>query len=625
MGSYEDNSFVPKSFIERWDGTTWSVVASPNPAASTAAVLNGVSCASATNCIAVGNYTKSSGQRPLAERWNGTTWSLVAPTNPPGAMFPDLNGVSCPSTTSCFAVGNYETGAFENTLVEQWNGTSWSIVASPNAAGAPESILSGVSCPTTADCTAVGREFNGSDLVTLAEQWNGTSWSIVASPNPTGAGQSDFSGVSCAIAASCYGVGYSSGPVDDALVEHWDGTTWSIVTNPSPTISSFLAGVTCASTASCFAVGSSLGALVERWDGVAWSIAAPPASSSQSALAAVSCPSTTSCIAVGAYADGTTEKSLVESGNGTSWSLVASPNPTGSNSTILYGVSCPGSTSCFAVGSFVNSSFVTKSLVERWNGTTWTRVANPNPTGANNVTLNAVSCTAATSCFAVGSSSDATDQRSLVERWNGTTWTLVTSPNPAGASNVTLSGVSCPTSTSCFAVGSFVNTSFVTKSLVERWNGTTWTRVTNPNPAGSSSTILNGVSCPTTTSCFAVGSSVDSSFATNSFVESWNGTTWSIGASPNPAGGTESSFNGVSCSTTTSCFAVGSYVDNASTVSLAESWNGTSWSPVAPPNPAGVNDTALKSVSCPTDTNCSAVGSYSRVVRGRFTLVERYT
>ena len=189
-----------------------------------------------------------------------------------------------------------------------------------------------------------------------------------------------------------------------------------------------------------------------------------------------------------------------------------------------------------------------------------------------------------------------------------------------------MNGLSCPTTTSCFAVGSFSHSFFVTKSLVERWNGTTWTRVTNPNPAGASFTILNGVSCPTTTSCFAVGSSTDSSSANNSLAELWNGTTWSTIPSPNPAGGTETSFNGASCPTTTSCFAVGSFLDSSSvTVSLVESWNGTTWSPVTTPNPAGAEDTALKSVSCPTDTNCSAVGSYSRLARGQFTLVERYT
>ena len=73
------------------------------------------------------------GDKTLVERWNGTSWSIVTSPNPSGATFAVLSGVSCPSTTSCYAVGE---SALDKTLVEHWNGTSWSIVASPNPSGA---------------------------------------------------------------------------------------------------------------------------------------------------------------------------------------------------------------------------------------------------------------------------------------------------------------------------------------------------------------------------------------------------------------------------------------------------------------------------------------------------------
>ena len=72
-----------------------------------------------------------------------------------------------------------------HTLVEHWNGTSWSIVAAPS--GSSQSQLAQVTCPSATSCYAVGHYFDGSADKTLVEHWNGTSWSIVTSPNPTGA------------------------------------------------------------------------------------------------------------------------------------------------------------------------------------------------------------------------------------------------------------------------------------------------------------------------------------------------------------------------------------------------------------------------------------------------------
>jgi hypothetical protein len=85
-------------------------------------------------------------------------WSVVPSPNPRGSTSPELVGVSCPSSTSCFAVGDYDTAFFEAspTLVEHWNGSSWSPMASPNPTGSPLTVLEGVSCPSTTSCFAVG-------------------------------------------------------------------------------------------------------------------------------------------------------------------------------------------------------------------------------------------------------------------------------------------------------------------------------------------------------------------------------------------------------------------------------------------------------------------------------------
>jgi hypothetical protein len=501
----------------------------------------------------------------LVERWNGTSWSIVASSNPSGASSSVLNGVTCPITASCFAVGNSSAGNTVTTLVERWDGTSWSIVASPNPSGSSGSFLSGVSCPSATRCFAVGSDYAGK---TLVERWNGTSWSIVASPNLS-ASFNALSSVACTKSASCDAVG----TVDSyTVVEHWDGTSWSI--------------------------------------------AAPPTSSSQSRLAAVACPSASSCYAVGSYQTGSARKTLVERWNGTIWSMVTSPNPSGSVDSALTGVSCPSTTSCFAVGSS-SIGATTKTLIEHWDGTTWSIVASPNPSGGAGPFLNGVSCASTTSCDAVGFSGFF--EKTLVERWDGTSWSIVASPNPSGAEFVLLAGVSCASATSCSDVGAYLGGSGI-HTLVERWDGTSWSVVASPDPSGDTSPFLNGVSCPSTTSCYAVGE-YSATSSTKTLVEHWNGTSWSIVASPNPPGAS-GVLDAVSCASATSCDAVGSYSTGSNTGPLAEHWNGTSWSIVASPKPGGATDGVLNGVSCPNSTTCYAVGDFLRA-HGDYTLTER--
>jgi len=210
---------------------TRSIVPSPNANAINN-VLSGVSCASASDCTAVGwhVHTTKGPSRTLIESWNGTTWSIVPSRNP--RSISSLNDVSCVSASDCTAVGS-DTGAgiASKTLVESWNGTTWTIVPSPNP-GPATSGLGSVSCTSATACTAVGsylmRKGGGRVVVTtLAESWNGTTWSIVPSPN-TGPTVSALQGVSCATATACIAVGYSqtkTRALSSTLIESWNGTT----------------------------------------------------------------------------------------------------------------------------------------------------------------------------------------------------------------------------------------------------------------------------------------------------------------------------------------------------------------------------------------------------------------
>jgi hypothetical protein len=341
---------------------TWSVVSSPNPGTSSN-FLYGVSCASAGTCTAVG----FKGSATLVESWNGTSWSVVPSPSPgSGDVF---GGVSCASAAACTAAGGYYNSSdVPTTLVESWNGTSWSVVPSPNP-GSGGSTLSGVSCVSAAACTAVGTKTSGVNFVprTLIESWNGTSWSAVPSPN-RGSDGDPLSGVSCVSAAACTAVGPQTsgvGCVRRTLIESWNGTSWSVVPSPSPGSGDDLGGVSCVSAAACTAVGYySIGSghktLIESWDGTSWSVVPSPNVAPNDYLDGVSCASTAACTAVGYYfAKNGDRKTLIESWNGTSWSVVPSPNLLHNDH--LYGVSCASAAGCTAVGYYYDPS---RTLIE---------------------------------------------------------------------------------------------------------------------------------------------------------------------------------------------------------------------------------------------------------------------
>src|SRR5207244_5348730 len=132
----------------------WSIVTSPN-ISTTQNNLLGVTCVSASDCWTVGSYVAGSGApRTLIEHWDGTAWAIVAS---PNASLPNnvLSGVTCVSASDCWAVGYYVTGpSVYQTLIERWDGTAWTIVASPNAA--PLNILNGVTSRSASDCWSVG-------------------------------------------------------------------------------------------------------------------------------------------------------------------------------------------------------------------------------------------------------------------------------------------------------------------------------------------------------------------------------------------------------------------------------------------------------------------------------------
>jgi hypothetical protein len=337
----------------------------------------------------------------LAETWNGSTWTIVPSPSPrlPGGGA-QLNSVSCTSSTSCMAVGEtltfHEPGGYliPHPLAESWNGTKWSIAATPKLANSGAS-LNGVSCTSPSNCMAVGNEGfpKNPNLFTLAEQWNGTAWKFVSTPPPPTPGAITFSSVSCSAATACMAVGFfgfnNGTGTSLTLAEQWNGTSWHRLGTPTPDSSGTLAGVTCTAASACMAVGGHLengltlvnGTLSEQWNGTGWKVrqSPNPKGANFAGLDSVWCSGPAACMATGGGASGEGESgfTVAEAWNGTSWSILHSPSP-GSFSDELLGVSCTSSSSCLAVGDDQGiGNLVT--LSEAWNGTSWSVVKTPRP------------------------------------------------------------------------------------------------------------------------------------------------------------------------------------------------------------------------------------------------------
>ena len=604
----------------------WAIQPTANPSGVRDVSLGGISCPSTTVCFAVG----SAGALPLVERWNGSGWVIQTPPGPIGAESSELKGVSCFATNACTAVGDYVNNlGVQVTLAERWDGSSWTIQPTPNKKGAYGNVLAGVSCPSISVCIAVGD--SPGVVGALAERWDGSSWTIQSTDSA--GGNDAFTGVSCAATTACMAVGvltFVSGCCSremDALAERWNGSSWSDVSPATVGYGSTFAGVSCPSTIACTAVGSYTDGsggpftLAERWSGSSWAVQSSPNPGTYSnALLGVSCPpSTGHCTAVGfSYNSSGGQPALAEGWNGSQWTVQSSSNvPVG-----LTAVACVAAAICTATGSYGDTSANRGvGLAAAWDGSTWTVQSTPESRGIMPSQLSAIACSATTACSAVGSYRNASGRQvSLAERWNGSSWSTQ-STSDAGSQ---LNSVSCPATTICTAVGGGI----VDVLLAERWNGKSWTVQSTPDPSAYHGSALNGVSCPPGSGhCIAVGWYVNSNGQQITLAETWNGSVWAVQPTPNPSGSSRiTGLNAVSCSSTSACTAVGSVeVDNSGTyLTLAERWNGSAWAVQSTPNPSAAQSSVLTGVSCASATACTAVGYYINSAGRWVSLAERW-
>jgi hypothetical protein len=362
---------------------------------------------------------------PVAGKTAATpTWRMQAPPEPAKTTDQAFGPVSCSSSSACLALATHDFDAHGyGQFAETWNGSHWSVRTVPNPGAV---FLYGVQCRSAKWCVAVGTiGATGDDFVPVADRWNGSAWTQSKPPVPAGATLSQLGAVACSATTACTAVG-SSGK--------GSGTP---------------------------------GLLAERWNGSAWKIQSIPAPAARGGvLAAVACPAARACRAVGSDSKGL----FSEVWNGSSWVVRPVPVPSGGADADLEAVSCTAADRCEAVGSYARGETF-RPLAERWNGSRWLAQAPPTISGAPAADLDAVSCVSATDCEAAGEAqTKAGSQAGVVEKWNGTRWSVQEQVLPAGDRSAALSGISCTTGPVCEAVGNHGQTGDGTHLLALRYS-----------------------------------------------------------------------------------------------------------------------------------------------------------
>ncbi len=539
-----------------WDGVQWSEVSSP---LINGAYLTAIAAVSANDIWAVG-YTAN---QPVTMHWDGTQWNVVsAPGNA------QLWGVSAVASNDVWAVGS--AGSAQATIM-QWDGSAWNIVSHPTPGPGQVSELYDVAAVSAGEVWAVG-DVGHYYLQTDIERY-------VASCETPSPAVSATATVTAATTVTDSHHSHHSTPATSTPSPTTVPTCvpgWSIVASPDQDHAGFLFGVSVLAANDVWAVGdfstvNGRQTLVEHWDGVSWSVV-PSANhhSSGNRLTGVAAISANDVWAVGIYfslpssrakaqtqAPALTMTGLIEHWDGAIWSIV--PNPDlGSSRSELIGITAVSANDVWAVGDYTNANGPGQTLVEHWNGTAWSIVPSANRPSTTH-SLYAVAAVSANDVWAVGEYvlNDNSDKGSLVEHWDGTTWSIVPSPSQPSSFNH-LYGISVVSASDVWAVGYYGGqTGTLQQTLVEHWDGASWSIVPSPNQ-GPSDNYLSGVAAISASDVWAVGYYVGDT--TQPLEEHWDGTAWSVyGPSP---GMSYSDTWAVAAVSTGDIWAVGAYEQN---------------------------------------------------------------
>jgi hypothetical protein len=537
-------------------GATWTPQPFPTGVAGN---FTGISCPSAKICEAVSN-TVILGTTDGGESWGTQTY--------PAAGSNGLTGISCASTAVCEAVGNVSgvqgTILFGTTNADAPNGAAtWRAQRQPSEYDTGGS-MQGVACPTVSTCEAVGTFITGAVILgtTNADAPKEATWTSQTAPALAG---DTLTGISCPSSSTCEAVGYEQPagpgtPISPVVLGSTNrGTTWRAQPLPgaeTELLQTRLLGIGCpARTSTCEAVGGAgaFGGVVlrTRTAGTKW--AAQNVRGGPNSLDTVACVDSAVCIAGGNYGPQGGLGMVLESTNAASipstWNTVLLPG--GSSS--FADVACPTSRDCEAVG--VSSIPVLLSTTSA-TGADPTWVSQDLPAGV--ASLDGISCASATDCEAVGVSSQSQGPVVLgtINANSGTKAVWRAQFLPPGISN--LYAVTCATTQDCQAVGQQSNGfGAVIGTTDADAYGAVWR--TQYAPTSTAVGPLDSIACPLPSRCEGVGKAYINGGLTVAIVGTTDATrstaTWT--AQTVPAGSSGYSLYGISCATVTVCETVG--------------------------------------------------------------------
>jgi photosystem II stability/assembly factor-like uncharacterized protein len=475
----------------------------------------------------------------------------------PVSAFPTntIQGVSCPSSTVCFALGTYnndESVVYESTD----NGGKWTAATGPSAAYPDLAIA----CPTSSFCAV--EEFGPLGDAFAMTRNGGVTWQQ-AEDSGLGANPS-ITQFACPSTEFCDGI------EDGAIVSTTDGgQVWRRHPASNGTISS-----SCLSVRNCYVLRwQSLNKVASLYSstnrgGTLRLIARLPVAHPEFVLGeqSLACTASLFCAVVqGAQV-------LVTASGGRHWTAEAFPI----SRVRTVALSCVAPSTCSVLE---GSEFKSVSMVTT-NGTHWSRVAFPSAVGY----APSIDCSTTLTCLA-------STQTSSIEELSGAipTWTI----QPVATGLPLLDVATCDPSGGCIADGAG-------SQATSADNGATWSFQADPSLSGDQFTSLV---CPATATCLAAGYTAPANSKSGFILVTTDlGQSW-VDASLPPG---VSAVSSITCATPSICLAVQQDVGTGPPEILRSADGGLTWSWEAVSSSAFTG--SVVQVVC-TGTSCALVGA----------------
>lgn len=394
-----------------------------------------------------------------------------------GEVSNELDGMVALSVSNVWAVGFATAGQGVRPLIEHWDGRTWAVVPAPSEGD--HSFLSSVAARSARDVWAVGAFYRGAAEETLIEHWDGHSWKTVASPNSQG--DNELRGVAVVSATDAWAVGSTTPcPPSHAQVGSWQGSAL-VLARPI--------GSPSRCTEPPYPPPQPL---IEHWDGRAWSIASSPLpdpNATDQELRGVVAFATDDVWASGSVFDRDVTSpdgaTLIEHWDGKAWHIMTDfDTALGSGTALLALLS---SNDIWSVEDPPpHKGIYPPPTIQHWDGSAWSVVAGPQQVSASNYGIEALAASGPEDVWAIGgyyysSSLPAPKDHVFTMHWNGSVWLQVLCPSGEGAGgNITASVSLSPTD--AWIVGAYPDSSGAQLTFMEHWDGRTWSLVPNPNP-----------------------------------------------------------------------------------------------------------------------------------------------